>query len=73
MLDLHCGADFSLVAASGGYSSVAVHGLLPAVASLVAKHGLYASAQTSVVGVSGPSNCGSGDLEHRFNSLGTKA
>ena len=30
----------SLVAASGGYSSLAVHGLLIVVASLVAEHGL---------------------------------
>ena len=32
--------DFSLVAESGGYSLVAVHGLLIAVASLVAEQGL---------------------------------
>ena len=31
---------FSLVAASGGYSPFAVHGLLIAVGSLDAKHGL---------------------------------
>ena len=35
VLDLHCGAGFSLVVVSRGYSQVAVHGLLTAVASLV--------------------------------------
>ena len=37
-LGLHCCADFSLVAGSRGYSTVAVRGLLIAVASLVAEH-----------------------------------
>ena len=37
---LACCAGFSLVVASGGSSRVAVHGLLIAVASLVAEHGL---------------------------------
>ena len=32
----------SLVVANGGYSLVSVHGLLVAVASLVAEHGLLA-------------------------------
>ena len=40
VLSAHCCMGFSLVAASGGYSLVAVHRLLTAVASLVAKHGL---------------------------------
>ena len=35
MLGLHCCADFPLVEASRGYSLVAVHGPLIAVASLV--------------------------------------
>ena len=39
-LGLHCCADFSLVAGSRGYSTVAVRGLLIAVASLVAEHAL---------------------------------
>ena len=38
-LGLRCCAGLSLVVASGGYS-VAVRGLLTAVASLVAEHGL---------------------------------
>ena len=41
MLALHCCKGFSLVSVSGGYSSVAVPGLLIEVASLVAEHGLY--------------------------------
>ena len=40
MLGLCCCAGFSLAAASGGYSLVAVHGLLIAVASLVVEHRL---------------------------------
>ena len=40
VLGLHCSAGFSLVVASGGYSLVAVCGLLIAVASLIAEHGL---------------------------------
>ena len=40
VLGLHCFEGFSLVVASGGYSLVAVHGLLTVVASLVAEHGL---------------------------------
>ena len=39
VLGLHCCAG-SLVAARGGYSPVAVHGLIIAVASLVAEHAL---------------------------------
>ena len=40
VLGLHCCAGFSLVAASGGYSVVAVHRLLIAEVSLVAAHRL---------------------------------
>ena len=39
-LGLHCCADFSLVAGSRGYSTVAVRGLLIAVASLIAEYAL---------------------------------
>ena len=39
VLGLRCCAGFSLVVASRGYSRIAVHGLLIAVASLVAEHG----------------------------------
>ena len=39
-LGLCCYIDFSLVAENGGYSLVAMLGLLIAVASLVAEHGL---------------------------------
>ena len=38
-LGLQCCMDFFLVMVRGGYSVVAVHGLLIAVASLVAEHG----------------------------------
>ena len=48
---------FSLAAASGVYSLVAVHGLLIVVASLVAEHRLQ-SAQASVLVVCGLSSCG---------------
>ena len=34
-------AGFSLVAQSGGYSLIVVHGLLIVVASLAVEHGLY--------------------------------
>ena len=40
VLDLCCCMDFSLVAVSGGYSLVAMWGLLVAVASLVVEQGL---------------------------------
>ena len=40
VLDLRCCSWLSLVAAGGGSSLVAVHGLLIVVASLVAEHGL---------------------------------
>ena len=39
-LDLHCCVGFSVIAASGGYSLVAVCGLLIAVASPVVEHKL---------------------------------
>ena len=38
VLDLHCCASFSVAAVSGGYSPVAVHGLLLVVAFLIAEH-----------------------------------
>ena len=41
VLGLCCRAGFSPVAASRGYSLVAVHGLLVAVASLAVKLGLW--------------------------------
>ena len=40
MLVFVAARGLSLVAVSGGYSSVAVHGLLISVASLVVEHGL---------------------------------
>ena len=41
VLGLGCSMSFSLVAVSGGYCLVEVHGLLIAVACLVAEHGLW--------------------------------
>ena len=61
---------FSLVVAKGSYSLVAVHGLLIAVASLVAEDRLLGM-QASVVSARGLSCCGSGALEHRLNSCDT--
>ena len=58
----------SLVVVSGGYSLVVLHGLLIAVASLVAEHRLQ-GAWASVV-VRGLSSCGSQALEHRLCSCG---
>ena len=49
LLGLHCYADFALVAESGGYSLAVGHGLLKAVASLVARHGLQSTGSVAVV------------------------
>ena len=57
MLGIRCCMDFSLVAAGGGCSLVAVHGLL-VVASLVAQCLI---------------SCGSQALENRLNSSGARA
>ena len=51
---LGCYAGFSLVVPSGGYSLVAAHGLLIAVASLVAEHRLQKLWHTGLVG---PAEC----------------
>ena len=58
-----------LAAVSGGYSLVAVHGLLPTVASLVAEHGhaAFSSYGTHL------SSCHSCALEYRLNSCGSWA
>ena len=52
----------SLVAASGGYSLVVVHGLLIALASLVAEHGLWGTWASVAVSYR-LSSCGSQSLE----------
>ena len=62
VLGLHCCTGISLLAASGGYSLVAMLRLLIAVASLVAE----------VLGYLGSSSCGSWALEHRFSSCDTR-
>ena len=71
-LGLHCCASLSLVADGGGCSLVAMRGLLIAVASLVAEHGLKDS-QASAAAALGLSSCGSHALEHSFNSCGARA
>ena len=63
---------FSLVAASGGSSLVAVHGLLIAVASFVMEPGLQGT-QASVVEVPGLHSCSFQALEHRLSSCGPRA
>ena len=67
MPGLHCCSGFPLVAASGGYSLVAVHGLLIVMASLVVQHGLWGT-QASVVVACGLMSCSSRALEHRLSS-----
>ena len=64
---LHTG--FSLVVVSRGYALV-VHGLLIALASLVAEHGLKGM-WASVIVAHGLSSCGSQALERRLSSCGT--
>ena len=63
MLSLYCSVDFALAA---------VHGLLIAVASLVAEPRLQGT-QASIVAVHGLSSRGAWALEQRLNSCGTQA
>ena len=56
---------FSQVVVNKGYSLGAVHRLLPAVASLIAEHGL-SGARASVVEALGLNSCSSWALEHRL-------
>ena len=72
VLGLWCCISFSLVAGRRGCSLAAGLRLLAAVASLVARHGLWgmwASGATACV----LSSCSSWALEHRLNSGGTWA
>ena len=55
----------------GGYYSVAVLGLLTAVASLVAEHRLYGM-WASVAAAHGLSTCGSEAQEHKLDGYGTQ-
>jgi len=71
VLGLRRCVGFSLFVVSGGYSPVAVHGLLIAMASLV-EHRLCGS-QASVAEAHGLRSCGSRALEHRLNSCGLVA
>ena len=70
VLGLCCYKGFSLVEHRGA-ARVAVTGLLIAVVSLAAEHGLYGVA-TSVVAACGPSNCSSWAPEYRLNSCGAQ-
>ena len=71
-LGLCCCTGFSPVAASRGYSLVAVPGLLIALASLVAEHRLQGMQAPGVV-AQGLSSRGSWALEHRLSSCGAQA
>ena len=66
MLGLRCHTGFSLAVESGGYSLVAEHGLLFAVASLV-------DTRASIVVARVLSSCSSEALEHRLNNCGAWA
>ena len=66
MLGLYCCRGFSLVVASESYSPAVVHGLLIAVASLVAEYGLQGT-QALVVSAHGLSSFGSPAAEHRVS------
>ena len=72
MLGLGHSVGLSLVAIGGGCSSVATRSLLPAVASLVAEHGLQ-GAGTSAAVACGLSSCGSPSLEYRLSGWGARA
>ena len=65
-LGLRFCVGFSLASAGGGYSLVALLGLLIVVASLVAEHGLWCPL-ASAVAACGLSSCGFRALEHRLN------
>ena len=71
MLGLRLCVGFSLVVASRGYS-LAVLGLLVAVASPVVEHKLK-SAWASAIAARGLSSCSSWAPEHRLNSCVTWA
>ena len=66
-----CGQAFPGCGKWGGYSLVAVCGLLIAEASLVVAHGLQ-GARALVVVARGLHSCGSQALEHRLDSYGTQ-
>ena len=72
VLGLHCCSGLSLAAASGGYTLVAVRGLLIASASLAVEHTLQGTLSSLVVAC-GLSSCSSRAPEHRLNSCGTQA
>ena len=72
MLGLCCCARAFSSCGERGLLFVAVRGLLIAVASLVAEHGLE-SAGASVDVACGLSSCGSWALEHRRSSCGAWA
>ena len=59
---LLCSEAISLVTVTGGYSLVVVHGLLIALASLVAEHGLWGTWASVAVSYR-LSSCGSQSLE----------
>jgi len=70
VLDLRCHVDFSLVPENRNFFPVAVHGLLIAVASLVAEHG-FSGIPASVILACGLSSYGSQAVG--LNSCGAQA
>ena len=71
VLGLCCCTDFSLVAASRGYSPVALQELLTVAAPLVCSIG--SRAQATVAAAHGLSGCSSQALKLRLNSCGAWA
>ena len=71
MLGLRCCVRAFSSCGEQGLLFIAVRGLLIAVASLVAEHGV--GARASVVVAQGLSSCGSWALEHRLSSCGSRA
>ena len=63
---------FFVVVESGGYSLIAVCGLLTALASLAVDLGLQGT-RASVLAARGLSSCGLQALKHKLNSCGTQA
>ena len=63
---------FPLIAVSGSYSLVALHGLLTAVSSLVTEHELYGM-WASAGAARGLRGCRLEALEHRLSSCGARA
>ena len=73
MLGLRCCTQAFSSCGERGLLFVVVHGLLTAVASLVAERAWALGAQASVVVARRLRSCGLQDLEHRLSSCGARA